>query len=114
MREDPGYFADTINDWSQHRNDRLLDSKGNPHPTGPHTDEFWQRVIRNAVSDAYTGFETWSLLHRQVNRLVQLRKKYEAEIKPESPLPNEYLICIYYNSSNCKFHLFLRMFVNLS
>ncbi|EDO00192.1 hypothetical protein SS1G_03052 [Sclerotinia sclerotiorum 1980 UF-70] len=40
LREDPGFFADTIIDWSEHRNDALLDTYGNPHPTGPHTHDF--------------------------------------------------------------------------
>ncbi|TVY91154.1 hypothetical protein LAWI1_G003284 [Lachnellula willkommii] len=92
MREDPGYFADTIIDWSEHRNDRLLDTMGNPHPTGPHTTDFWERVIRNAVADAYTGFETWSLLHRQVNRMLTLKEKYKDKISYDSQLPEEYLV----------------------
>lgn len=37
LREDPGYFSETVVDWGEHRNDRLLDSNGDPHPTGPHT-----------------------------------------------------------------------------
>lgn len=92
MREDPGYFADTIADWSEHRNDTLLDTHGNPHPTGPHTLDFWERVIRNAVGDAYTGFEIWSLLHRLVSRLCTLKEKYEKEISYDSQLPEEYLV----------------------
>jgi hypothetical protein len=92
LREDPGYFGDTIKDWSEHRNDRLLDTWGNPHPTGPHTTDFWERVIRNAIADAYTGFETWSLLHRQVNHLVALKEKYKDGISYANQLPEEYLI----------------------
>ncbi|TVY44381.1 hypothetical protein LOCC1_G003492 [Lachnellula occidentalis] len=92
MREDPGYFSDTIIDWSEHRNDRLLDTMGNPHPTGPHTTDFWERVIRNAVADAYTGFETWSLLHRQVNRMLTLKEKYKDKISYDNQLPEEYLV----------------------
>jgi hypothetical protein len=92
LREDPGYFADTVIDWSEHRNDRLLDTRGQPHPTGPQTTEFWERVIRNVIGDAYSGFETWSLLHRQVNRLCALKEKYRFMISVDRQLPDEYLI----------------------
>ena len=92
LREDPGYFGDTIKDWSEHRNDRLLDTWGNTHPTGPHTTDFWERVIRNVIADAYTSFETWSLLDRQVNRLLVLKEKYRTEISYAVQLPEEYLI----------------------
>ncbi|KAF4628292.1 hypothetical protein G7Y89_g9859 [Cudoniella acicularis] len=94
FREDPGCFADTIIDWSEHRNDRLLDTLGNPYPTGPHTTEFWERVIRNAIADAYSGFETCSLLHRNINRLCELKKKYEKKTSYDQQLPEEYLIAI--------------------
>ncbi|KUJ07127.1 uncharacterized protein LY89DRAFT_601789, partial [Mollisia scopiformis] len=92
LREDPGYFAETVRDWSEHRNDALPDTWGNPHPTGPHTTEFWTRVIRNVIADGYTGFETWNLLHRQVNRLRALRDKYQDEITYDKQLPEEYLL----------------------
>lgn len=52
MREDPGYCAEEIKDWSEHRNDRLPDTNGQPHPTGPHTVDFWHRVIRNVMSES--------------------------------------------------------------
>ncbi|KAL2075053.1 hypothetical protein VTL71DRAFT_8833 [Oculimacula yallundae] len=68
LREDPGYFADTIRDWSDHRNDALLDTEGNPHPTGPHTIDFWERVIRN--------------------------EKYKDEISYDKQLPEEYLVAL--------------------
>jgi hypothetical protein len=94
LREDPGYFADTVIDWSEHRNDRLLDTFGNPHPTGPHTTQFWERVIRNVIADAYSGYETWSLLHRQVNSLCALKEKYNDVISYDRQLPDEYLVAL--------------------
>jgi hypothetical protein len=94
LREDPGYFADTIMDWSEHRNDRLLDTRGQLHPSGPQTTEFWERIIRNVTANAYSDFETWSLLHRQVNRLCALKEKYKTEISYDQQLPEEYLIAI--------------------
>ncbi|KAE9366427.1 hypothetical protein N431DRAFT_351887 [Stipitochalara longipes BDJ] len=89
LREDPGYFADTIMDWSEHRNDRLLDTRGQPHPTGPHTTDFWERIIRNVIANAYSDFETWSLLHRCITRLCALKEKYKNEISYDKQLPEE-------------------------
>jgi hypothetical protein len=71
-----------------------LDTRGNPHPTGPHTTEFWERVIRNVIADAYSGFMNWDLLLLQVNNLCTLRHKYKDEISYDRQLPEEYLIAI--------------------
>lgn len=94
LREDPGYFADAIMDWSEHRNDRLLDTNGNPHPTGPHTIDFWERVVRNVIANAYSAFMNWDILLRHVDRLLILQDRYKDEISYEKPLPREYLIAI--------------------
>ncbi|CAG8959565.1 hypothetical protein HYFRA_00001466 [Hymenoscyphus fraxineus] len=92
LREDPGYFGETVTDWGEHRNDRLLDYFGNPHPTGPHTMDFWERVVRNIIHDAYSNFMTWDLLLRLVDRLIVLQAKYKDQIAYEKRLPKEYLI----------------------
>ncbi|QSZ29954.1 hypothetical protein DSL72_004472 [Monilinia vaccinii-corymbosi] len=94
LREDPGFFADTISDWSEHRNDALLDTRGNPHPTGPHTTDFWERVIRNIIGDGYSNYETWFLLYQQAALLCTLKKKYDDEISYDKQLPKEYLVAI--------------------
>ncbi|KAF7895768.1 uncharacterized protein EAF01_009730 [Botrytis porri] len=94
LREDPGFFADTIIDWSEHRNDALLDTNGNPHPTGPHTQDFWGRVVRNIIGDGYSNYETWFLLHRQAALLCTLMEKYKDEISYNKQLPKEYLTAI--------------------
>jgi hypothetical protein len=50
LREDPGYFADVLGDWSEHRQEKLLDTRNKHHPV---LDEplFWERVIGNVVTD---------------------------------------------------------------
>jgi len=92
LREDPGYFSDTVMDWSEHRNDRLLDTNGNPHPTGPHTVEFWERVIRNVIATSYSDFMTWDHLLKNINKVIGLQEKYKDEISYERQLPHDYLI----------------------
>ncbi|KAK6603053.1 hypothetical protein H4I96_05821 [Botrytis cinerea] len=83
LREDPEIFADAVNDWSEHRNDALLDTNGDPHPTGPHTQDFWA-----------ASYETYFLLHEQAALLCTLMEKYKDEISYNEQLPKEYLIAI--------------------
>jgi hypothetical protein len=94
IREDPGYFADTVKDWSEHRNDALLDTMGQPHPTGPQTTTFWERVIRNIINAAYTDFMSWDMLHTKIIKLAALKEKYQDSISSNKKLPKEYLITI--------------------
>ncbi|KAF7881481.1 hypothetical protein EAF00_011850 [Botryotinia globosa] len=63
LREDPGFFADIISDWSEHRNDALLDTNGNPHPT--------------------------FLLHQQAALLCTLMEKYKDEISYNKQIPKD-------------------------
>ncbi|KAM0171854.1 hypothetical protein ACHAPF_007881 [Botrytis cinerea] len=94
LREDPEIFADAVKDWSEHRNDALLDTNGDPHPTGPHTQDFWGRVVSNIIGDAYSSYETYFLLHEQAALLCTLMEKYKDEISYNEQLPKEYLIAI--------------------
>ncbi|KAF5875509.1 uncharacterized protein Bfra_003963 [Botrytis fragariae] len=94
LREDPGFFSDTINDWSEHRNDTLLDTNGNPHPTGPHTQDFWSRVVRKIIDDGYSNHETWFILHRQAALSCILLEEYKDETSYNKQLPKECLIAI--------------------
>ncbi|TGO53824.1 hypothetical protein BCON_0117g00170 [Botryotinia convoluta] len=58
LREDPGYFAEFLGEWSEHRPEKLLDILGNQHSS---LDKplFWELVIENVVSDAYGALVTW-------------------------------------------------------
>jgi hypothetical protein len=94
MREDPGYFAETIRDWGEHRNDSMPDTNGDPYPTGPHTIEFWVRVIRNAVNAMYADFMAWNIHYNQASRLGVLQEKYKDDISPDKKLPKEYLVAL--------------------
>ncbi|CAD6445774.1 097abc67-9730-4319-8d27-0b8dd73a7e21-CDS [Sclerotinia trifoliorum] len=81
-------------DYLEHRNDALLDTYGKPHPTGPHTHDFWERVVRNVIGDGYTNYETWFLLYRQSALLCTLKEKYKNEISYDKQLPKEYIIAL--------------------
>lgn len=90
LREDPGYFADVLGDWSEHRQEKLPDTNRKRHPV---LDEplFWERVIGNVVTDAYGGLVVWDNISEQLAQLATLQAKYSDVITPDKPLPSEYL-----------------------
>ncbi|KAF8857356.1 hypothetical protein BDZ45DRAFT_674760 [Acephala macrosclerotiorum] len=90
LREDPGYFAETLADWSEHRQEKLLDTNGARHPVLD-TPLFWQRVIGNVLMDAYGAREVWDMLHGHIDRLVSLLEKHSDNITPKETLPAEYI-----------------------
>ncbi|GFF99300.1 hypothetical protein IFM61392_00759 [Aspergillus lentulus] len=89
LREDPGYFADVVNEYKEHRVEVIPDTNSNPHPTlAPHVHPlFWNRVLQNVVPEAYMNLEIWSTLHPLVADLRQLLSKYHDRISPEKDLP---------------------------
>lgn len=90
LREDPGYFAEAIMEWSEHRQEKLLDTNGNVHPVlGKPL--FWERVIRNVLSHAYGLLVAWDNVSQQLDHLAALQSKYSNVINPQRQLPKEYL-----------------------
>ena len=93
LREDPGYFSDTVIAHKEHRQEVIPDTKGQSHPTlkpGPQT-AFWTRVLSEVIGNSYLHLETWNDLHEQIINLEALQKEYEAKISIEKDLPEEYL-----------------------
>ncbi|QSZ29250.1 hypothetical protein DSL72_003762 [Monilinia vaccinii-corymbosi] len=90
LREDPGYFADVLGDWSEHRQEILLDTLGNRHPTLDRP-LFWEYVIGSVVADAYGALIVWEDIGEQLTRLASLQSKYASEITPKKQLPSEYM-----------------------
>ncbi|KAF2143937.1 uncharacterized protein K452DRAFT_285979 [Aplosporella prunicola CBS 121167] len=93
LREDPGYFADIILEWKEHRQEMLPDWNGEAHPVlKPGADKiFWHRVIGNALTEAYLKLETWNAMREEIRDLERLQRKYATMISPEKELPAEYL-----------------------
>ncbi|KUJ09520.1 uncharacterized protein LY89DRAFT_657928 [Mollisia scopiformis] len=89
LREDPSYFADVVGDWSEHRQERLLDTNGVRHPI-LETPLFWDRVIRDVVSDAYGSLIKWDILSEQLKQLATLQEQYSRVISSQTSLPPEY------------------------
>ncbi|KAG0090430.1 hypothetical protein BGZ93_005412 [Podila epicladia] len=93
LREDPGYFADTILEMKEHRQELLLDTYGRQHSlVRPWlSKEFWNRVIHKAILEANGGLEVWDILLFQINQLISLQQRYEGTFTDEDPLPIQLL-----------------------
>jgi hypothetical protein len=103
LREDPGYFRDTLLENKEHRQETLKDTKGGDHPVfADGTEEIlWRRVLNEVVTGAHVALERWSELLKQVQDLRRLQVKHEKKISLENGLPEEYLNAL------LKFHYFL-------
>ncbi|KAL8944455.1 MAG: hypothetical protein Q9211_000597 [Gyalolechia sp. 1 TL-2023] len=83
LREDPSYFQDTVSEWSEHRQEKILTANGKSHPVLLQ-DVFWERVISNVVLNAYTDFVAWDIVAKEVDRLVDMRAQ-----QPDQPITNQ-------------------------
>lgn len=95
LREDPGYFAETITEWSEHRREHIFATDGKEHLVGPNSSQnyalFWELVSRHTIQDAYEALIDWYILDRQLKHLESLEEEYTCEIPPLNRLPPEYL-----------------------
>lgn len=93
LREDPGYFADDLLDYREHRQEIMKDTRNAPHPilrTG-REGLFWNRMISNVVLEACFAVEIFSDLHQQSKHFRSLSAKYADSISPGRDLLKEYL-----------------------
>jgi hypothetical protein len=88
LREDPGYFSETVLDRKEHRPEIITDLTGNRHPSLDKT-EFWDRVLRVVVGDAYLVLVVWSEIELQINLVDSLMKDLDEQIQPSNYLPSE-------------------------
>jgi hypothetical protein len=97
LREDPGYFANVLYEWRQHRQELLLDTKGAKHPLldPGRVSVFWGYIVHNAINSALYAIEVWRLLETSINDIIALKQKYDHQIVPENDLPAEYAMAIY-------------------
>ncbi len=89
LREDPSYFQDTVLDWSEHRQERLLTAEGRTHPV-LRQDLFWERVVSNVVVDAYSDFIAWHGLSKELEVLFEARAHCLNDIQPGKELPDKF------------------------
>ncbi|KAK5017276.1 hypothetical protein LTR39_001635, partial [Cryomyces antarcticus] len=93
LREDPGYFADVVRDYKEHRQEMLLDENGRQHPIlqAPTETTFWNRVLGNVTVDAHFSLVIWENIYQQILNLKSLKQKYSKDIMPNKELPKEYM-----------------------
>lgn len=105
LREDPSYFQDTVRDWSEHRQEKILSVNGKTHPI-LRRDTFWDRVLGNVVSDAYENLVAWDQLSKLVDELNILRKQNLDRTQNAAPISEEY------QEALCHFSYFLDQMTN--
>ncbi|KAJ5150387.1 hypothetical protein N7492_010738 [Penicillium capsulatum] len=93
LREDPDYFARTLLEAREHRQEVLKDLNGHHHPILSHDRRgiLWARIIGSVVSEAYLELELFTELSSQAKTLVSLQRQYADQISPSKDLPEEYL-----------------------
>lgn len=91
LREDPSYFSEVLQDFAAHRQEMLVDTQGQQHPTlkQPGRPLFWNRVLGNIVVESYFGFVTFEEIVKQVDKVAQLHNAHHHKIKPENDLPRD-------------------------
>ncbi|KAF7508121.1 hypothetical protein GJ744_009562 [Endocarpon pusillum] len=70
LREDPGYFSSVIGDYSEHRQETLLDTNGKRHDVLKEY-LFWDRVVGSAIDDAYTAQFIFDTIHKKLPKQYQ-------------------------------------------
>lgn len=89
LREDPGYFSSVVGDYSEHRQETLLDTNGKRHPVLKEF-LFWHRAASTAIADAYSSQFMFEVIDRKIVNLERLQRKYSERIFPLKKLPQEY------------------------
>lgn len=103
LREDPGYYADTVLDFKEHDPVLLLDTNGDNHPLLRKDREqlFWKRIIKTVCTDSLVDLEVWGSMHHQIGELRHMKEIYSDRIDPTKCLPSDYALAIY----KLRFHL---------
>lgn len=93
LREDPGYFSESILDYKEHRQEMLPDTLKKAHPatSKAHSETLWSRVIGNVVTKSYIQLEIFSELSHQAQVIQSLYSKYDGKLSPVKDLPLDYL-----------------------
>ncbi|KAF7596848.1 hypothetical protein BBP40_012448 [Aspergillus hancockii] len=89
----PDYFARTVKEAKEHRQEMLKDLDGKDRPVISEGREgiLWARILRGIVLDEYLQLEVFSDLSSLAKKLVPLQKQYADDISPSKDLPEEYL-----------------------
>ncbi|KAI1264069.1 hypothetical protein F5Y18DRAFT_392433 [Xylariaceae sp. FL1019] len=96
LREDPSFFAETLLDVKEHRQEMVKDYRGDTHPiTKPGRDDLlWARVIGTVLTESFFQLEGFTELRNQATHIRELTLRYEPTLSPMNDLPEEYLAAL--------------------
>lgn len=89
MREDPGYFAETLLEFKEHQGEMIKDSKGRCDAVQ------WHRVIMNAVGNSYFQLELWTDLHNQSQEMLLLDSASTSSTPGTRNVSDEYITALF-------------------
>lgn len=89
LREDPSYFAGTMRDWADHRQETLLDTRGRPHPLFEDI-EYWNRVASMVAHNAYEMVLQWVLIHDKLQKVADCQQRHMEAMKTRQSLPEDF------------------------
>lgn len=102
LREDPSFFAMTLENVYQSRPEQLRDTANRPHPlvaTPEGRLKFMPYIVRFMWTIYVPAVDRWGFLHDMVSRLAELKEqlfdKADPPIRPEDDLPPELSMAIY-------------------
>ena len=83
LREDPGYFADVIADWTEHRSEQILDSEGNSRldlSDRANQGLVRTRVVVNVVVRAYGDLLLWHGLRQLLTEMAGVTDAHDLRL----------------------------------
>ncbi|KAF3050908.1 hypothetical protein E8E11_003292 [Didymella keratinophila] len=88
LRENPGYFASTAEEYREHRCELILDKFGNTHP---HASDFplWNKAVRHTAADAHCLVFVWDEILQRILNVQDLLSQHSANISIDEALPDE-------------------------
>ena len=91
MREDPGFFRDAIYEYGDNQYEILICMEGQLEADFERgTNEFWETTLLDAITHQHRNLLLWDLATQYIVQLFNLRRQYDAEIRPDRKLPCEY------------------------
>ncbi|KAL8871345.1 MAG: hypothetical protein Q9174_002800 [Haloplaca sp. 1 TL-2023] len=86
LRQDPGYYLDTLLEIGEHYIENLPDTQGNKHPN-LHTRAFWQRVATAVAKEAYSAPLQWRLAEKHLMAVEASYLSLHDQLSPGKRLP---------------------------
>jgi len=91
MRQDPAYFLEILQGWSEHQYELVKDVLGRISKDYD-SDEFWDCVATFGIKIDYASWFDWDFISEGFSVLCAMKTKYSAQIAPEKKLPKELAI----------------------